>query len=93
MSSIDTLTALQQYYDFIERHRNDVFADGDQYDMHHIQPKSLGGKDDESNLIKLSPRNHLIAHRMIVKCCEQGTQERKIAAYTAYKMGKVKRYK
>jgi len=37
------------------------------YDLHHILPKSIGGKDIKSNLVKLTYREHYIAHRILVK--------------------------
>lgn len=36
-------------------------------ESHHIIPKSHGGSDDESNLVKLTAREHFIAHLMLVK--------------------------
>lgn len=37
------------------------------YDKHHIIPKSLGGPDLETNWIYLTPKEHLIAHRLLAK--------------------------
>lgn len=36
-------------------------------ERHHIVPKSLGGSNDKSNLIRLTPRQHYIAHWMLWK--------------------------
>ena len=36
-------------------------------EVHHIFPRSLGGSDDKSNLISLTPRQHYIAHWMLWK--------------------------
>lgn len=33
-------------------------------ETHHILPKSLGGSDDNSNLVVLLPEEHLIAHQL-----------------------------
>lgn len=42
------------------------FACGDEYhERHHIIPKSLGGSNDESNLIDLFAREHFEAHRLL----------------------------
>lgn len=35
------------------------------YEKHHILPRSLGGSDDETNLVYLTYREHYIAHRML----------------------------
>ena len=32
---------------------------------HHILPRSLGGKDEPSNLIWLFPEEHYVAHRLL----------------------------
>jgi hypothetical protein len=40
------------------------------YEKHHIVPKSLGGVDDESNLVNLTPKEHFICHRLLVKMTE-----------------------
>lgn len=36
-------------------------------EVHHIIPKSLGGSNDKSNLIKLTYREHFIAHLILFK--------------------------
>jgi hypothetical protein len=36
-------------------------------EVHHIVPRSLGGSDDASNLIRLTARQHYIAHWMLWK--------------------------
>lgn len=39
-------------------------------ELHHIIPKSMGGSDDAENLIRLSARQHFIAHWMLWKAYE-----------------------
>ena len=34
---------------------------------HHIIPKHMGGTDDPSNLIELTPRQHALAHKKLYK--------------------------
>lgn len=36
-------------------------------EKHHIVPKCLGGSDDRENLIRLTAREHFIAHRLLAK--------------------------
>lgn len=36
-------------------------------EIHHIVPRSLGGSDEESNLVMLSAREHYIAHLLLWK--------------------------
>ena len=42
---------------------------------HHIIPKSLGGKDNKENIVKLTYREHFIAHALLTKMCK--TQKKK----------------
>jgi hypothetical protein len=37
------------------------------YEVHHILPRSLGGSNDESNLVLLTAREHFIAHQLLTK--------------------------
>ena len=57
---------------YIARYNNFIESLKDQevsgvYEKHHIVPKSMGGTDDATNLIKLTPRQHYIAHWMLWK--------------------------
>ena len=46
-------------------HRPKQTAKG--FELHHIIPKSFGGADSIDNLVSLSPKEHFIAHRLLVK--------------------------
>jgi hypothetical protein len=37
------------------------------YEKHHIVPKSLGGTDAKSNIAILTPREHALAHLLLVR--------------------------
>lgn len=37
-------------------------------EKHHILPKSLGGSNDSVNLVRLTAREHFIAHLCLVRC-------------------------
>ena len=41
--------------------------ESDYYENHHIKPRSMGGSDDESNLVKFTGRQHYIAHWLLYK--------------------------
>ena len=36
-------------------------------ETHHITPKCMGGSNCNDNLVELTPREHLICHRLLVK--------------------------
>lgn len=37
------------------------------YEIHHILPRSLGGDDCETNLVKFTRREHIFAHKILTK--------------------------
>lgn len=55
------------YYRLIEAY---VSVEGE---THHIIPKSLGGSNDKSNLVKVPPRVHFILHKLL---CRMVTEEK-----------------
>ena len=58
----------QKIYNNLVESRNNqsVYTDG-YYEKHHIVPKCLGGTDDAQNLVKLTYREHFIAHWLLCK--------------------------
>lgn len=42
-------------------------SDDQIYEEHHIIPKSLGGSNDKSNLVLLTPKEHYLCHRLLPK--------------------------
>lgn len=56
------------------------------YEKHHIIPKSLGGNNDENNLVKLTPREHFICHWLLVKMYRKGSEERNKMLYAFWFM-------
>jgi len=36
-------------------------------ERHHILPRSLGGGDDPSNIVRLTPKAHFVAHRLLAR--------------------------
>lgn len=58
-----------KYDDFIAailNNRGRHISDDLYYETHHIVPKSCGGSNDENNLIDLYPREHFIAHKLLM---------------------------
>lgn len=60
----------QKVYDQLVQ-KNHVFSEGEYFETHHKIPVSLGGSDEESNLVNLTAREHYIAHLLLVKITEQ----------------------
>lgn len=55
------------YSRLIESRKNRIFEDIKYTEKHHIIPKCLGGLDKKENLIRLTFREHFIAHWLLVK--------------------------
>lgn len=47
------------------------------YEEHHIVPRSLGGSNDENNIVKLTAKEHFICHILLCKMLE-GKDKRKM---------------
>ena len=56
-----------RYLKFIEMCDGQTYNDVYYYERHHIIPKSLGGDNSEDNLIRLTARQHFIAHVLLIK--------------------------
>lgn len=55
------------YDNLIETRSNQTLQLHDYYENHHIVPKCLGGSDDKRNLVKLTFREHYLAHWLLAK--------------------------
>ena len=56
----------QQIYDnIIRRGQNRVLTE--YKESHHIVPRCLGGTDEQSNLVELTPEEHYTCHQLLVK--------------------------
>lgn len=53
------------YFDIVNRAGSRV-TNG-YVERHHIVPKSLGGSNDQTNLVKLTAKEHFICHLLLVK--------------------------
>lgn len=55
------------YNNLIKRASCRETIDADYYEKHHIVPRCLGGTDENNNIVKLTAREHFIAHLCLVK--------------------------
>ena len=58
---------INRYNKFIDRCRNRALDETSYCEFHHIVPLSHGGEDNDLNLIKLTGREHYIAHWILAK--------------------------
>lgn len=55
------------YNRIIENRKQQPLSTDEYGENHHIIPKSEGGSDDKSNLVKLTAREHYICHLLLAK--------------------------
>lgn len=54
------------YWNLIIKAKQRQTADG-YFEKHHVIPKSEGGSDEPDNLVKLTLREHYVAHLLLAK--------------------------
>lgn len=52
------------YNKLIDKAKQREYCDG-YYEIHHIVPKSEGGSDSSDNLVRLTPKEHFVAHKLL----------------------------
>lgn len=55
----------KHYDQLISKARNRILTG--YYETHHIIPRCMGGNDDSSNLVDLTPEEHFVAHQLLHK--------------------------
>lgn len=58
---------LKCYESLIEKARHKMIGLDEKTEKHHIIPKSLGGSDDDTNIVELRLREHFFVHKLLVK--------------------------
>ncbi len=53
------------YFNIVKHYKNIIIDD--MLEKHHIIPKSIGGTDNENNIVSLPPRVHFICHWLLTK--------------------------
>lgn len=66
------------YLNLIRQARNRI-DDLDYFEIHHIIPKSQNGTDDHENLVKLSFREHYLAHWLLYKLASSQEEKYKMS--------------
>jgi transposase InsO family protein len=67
------------YLNLIDKAKNRE-APTEYVERHHIVPKSLGGPNDKENLVKLTPREHFVAHLLLHKGVQEKSHQVKMAS-------------
>ena len=56
------------YFQIIERARERDLQEG--FEKHHVIPRSLGGTNDEDNIVRLTFKEHYCCHHLLTKMCD-----------------------
>lgn len=56
------------YWKLINRALEREFPESDEYERHHIVPRSEGGSNKKSNKVRLTPKEHHVCHLCLIKC-------------------------
>jgi len=67
------------YYNIIARANQRVNQEG-YFEKHHIIPRSLGGSNEVSNLVKLTAKEHFICHMLLPKMTSGDNRSKMIRA-------------
>jgi hypothetical protein len=62
------------YSELIAHAKQSNVRSSEYYETHHIVPKCLGGIDDKTNLVDLTPEQHFVAHLLLVKMHKNNQQ-------------------
>jgi hypothetical protein len=63
------------YDKIIENRLNNPLDETEYGENHHIVPRSLGGRDEVQNLVRLTAREHFICHALLAEMYEDGKTE------------------
>lgn len=58
---------LNIYNSLIEKAKDNVFNSDEYFETHHIIPKGMDGSDDTNNLVKMTARQHFVAHWLLFR--------------------------
>jgi len=61
------------YNNLIDKRKKNPLSNDVYGEFHHIVPKSLGGSDENDNIIKLTAREHFICHLLLSEMYEKET--------------------
>ena len=70
------------YFNLINKAKNRIIED--HIEKHHIIPKCLGGSNKIENLVSLTPKEHFICHKLLIKITD-GKSKRKMC-YALWRM-------
>lgn len=78
----------QRHYDMLIGRARERAIEG-YSELHHVVPRCLGGDNNPSNLVRLTPEEHFVAHQLLVKL-HPGVRPLIFAAHAMMMCGRTK---
>ena len=72
------------YFNIVTKAKTRILATHTYVEKHHIVPRSLGGSNSPDNIVKLTAREHLICHQLLIRMT--GGVEKSKMAFAAWRM-------
>ncbi len=66
----------EEYLKLIEENTQDLI-----FERHHILPRSMGGSNHESNLVRLTSEEHIKVHELLAQFCKEDDLHKMECAY------------
>lgn len=79
------IKAIFDYCSIVLNRRENPLPKEEYGESHHIWPRSFGGSNEKSNLVRLTPEEHYRCHRLLVDICK-GTPLSNKATYAWWAM-------
>ena len=76
------------YFFLMERAKGRPRLEEENYEVHHIIPKCLGGEDRKINLVSLTVREHFLAHWLLTKFYDGEDKKKMLLALAMMKKGR-----
>ena len=83
MENIYVNNKYKKHYDLLIEKSKNRSLNG-RIEKHHILPKSLGGDDSPFNIARLTPREHFVAHLLLVKFTQKEYRYKMVAALVRF---------
>ena len=81
------------YNNIIQQAQSRILPKSEYKERHHIIPRSLGGNNNSSNLVKLTAREHFICHWLLTKMVQGEAKKSMLYALFAMAAGHQKQYR
>jgi hypothetical protein len=76
------------YYSIVTNAQSRILPKDTYVEKHHIVPRSLGGQENKTNLVKLTAREHFVCHLLLTKMVTGPNRYRMLSAVTKFQQAR-----